>query len=81
MEMSTRNRQLRVGAAVNELFDIRQTLQIAKAIPDANRPAFMVHALVYLNLVRGELFTSNPDNQLSRPPVFSADHCRVISVT
>jgi hypothetical protein len=51
------------AAAVNELFDIRQTLQIAKANPDANRPAFMDHALVYLTLVRGELFTSNPDNQ------------------
>lgn len=49
--------------AVNELFDIRQTLQIALANPDANRPAYMDHAIVYLNLVRSELFSENPDNQ------------------
>jgi hypothetical protein len=51
------------AAAVNELFDIRQTLQIAKANADANRPAFIDHALVFLDLVRNELFTANPDNQ------------------
>jgi hypothetical protein len=51
------------AAAVNELNDIKQTLQIAKANADANRPSFMDHALTYLNLVRGELFTANPDNQ------------------
>jgi hypothetical protein len=50
-------------AAVNELQDIKTTLNIARANPDANRPAFMDHALVFLNLVRGELFTANPDNQ------------------
>jgi mono/diheme cytochrome c family protein len=49
--------------AVNQLFDIRQTLQIALANPDANRPAYMNHAIVYLNLVRSELFSENPDNQ------------------
>jgi mono/diheme cytochrome c family protein len=49
--------------AVNELFDIRQTLQIALANPDANRPAYMDHAITYLNLVKGELFSANPDNQ------------------
>jgi len=50
-------------AAVNELQDIKTTLNIARANPDANRPAFMEHALVFLNLVRGELFTANPDIQ------------------
>jgi hypothetical protein len=28
-----------------------------------NRAAFMDHALTFLGLVKGELFTSNPDNQ------------------
>jgi hypothetical protein len=51
------------AAAVNELADVKQTLIIAKANPDANRPAFMDHALVYLGLIKNELFSSNPDNQ------------------
>ncbi len=51
------------AAAVNELQDIKTTLNIAKANADADRPAFMDHALVYLGLVRGELFSANPDNQ------------------
>lgn len=51
------------AAAVNELQDVKQTLTIALANPDANRPAFMDHALVYLNLVKGELFSANPDDQ------------------
>lgn len=50
-------------AAVNELRDIKTTLDIAKANADANRPAFMDHALTFLGLVRSELFTANPDNQ------------------
>jgi hypothetical protein len=50
-------------AAVNELADVKQTLIIAKANPDSARPAFMDHALVYLGLVKSELFTSNPDDQ------------------
>ena len=50
-------------AAVNELADVKQTLFIARANPDANRPAFMDHALVYLSLVKQELFSANPDNQ------------------
>jgi hypothetical protein len=49
--------------AVNELFDVRQTLQIALANADANRPAYMDHAITYLNLVKTELFSQNPDNQ------------------
>jgi hypothetical protein len=51
------------AAAVNELQDVKLTLSTALANTDANRPAFMDHALVYLNLVRGELFSANPDNQ------------------
>jgi len=50
-------------AATNEMADVKLTLQIAQANPDANRPAFMDHALVYLSLARGELFSANPDNQ------------------
>jgi hypothetical protein len=50
-------------AAVNELQDVKTTLSTAKANADANRPAFMDHALTFLTLVRGELFTANPDNQ------------------
>jgi cytochrome c peroxidase len=50
-------------AAVNELKDIKLTLSNALANPDQNRPAFMDHAIVYLNLVKGELFSANPDNQ------------------
>jgi len=50
-------------AATNELADVKLTLQIGQANPDANRPAFMDHALVFLNLAKGELFSANPDNQ------------------
>ncbi|HXI55303.1 MAG TPA: hypothetical protein VNO55_04560 [Polyangia bacterium] len=51
------------AAAVNELKDVKQTLQIAQANADADRGGFMDHALTFLNLARGELFTANPDNQ------------------
>jgi hypothetical protein len=30
---------------------------------ELNRGGFMDHALTFLNLARGELFTANPDNQ------------------
>jgi hypothetical protein len=50
-------------AAVNELRDVKQTLQIGQANADKDRPPFMDHALVFLGLIRGELFTANPDNQ------------------
>jgi hypothetical protein len=33
-----------------------------KAQPDANRPAFLDNALVYIGLAKSELFTSNPNN-------------------
>ena len=51
------------AAAVNELQDVKQTLVIALANPDANRAAFLDHALVFLNLAKTELFSANPDNQ------------------
>jgi hypothetical protein len=51
------------AAAVSELQDVKLTLSTALANADANRPAFMDHALVYLSLVKGELFSANPDNQ------------------
>ena len=51
------------AAAVNELQDVKLTLSTALANPDANRPAFMDHAIVFLNLAKGELFSQNPDNQ------------------
>ena len=51
------------AAAVNELADVKQTLIIAQANADANRPAFMDHALTYLGLVKQELFSANPDSQ------------------
>jgi mono/diheme cytochrome c family protein len=51
------------AAAVNELEDIKLTLTIAQANADANRPAYMDHALAYLGLVKTELFSNNPDDQ------------------
>ncbi len=50
----------------NELADIEQTLVIAKASADQDRPAFIDHALVYVDRVKGDLFTSNPDNEFRR---------------
>jgi len=47
----------------NELADVKQTLIIAKANADQDRPAFMDHALVYLDLVKADLFSANPDNE------------------
>jgi len=51
------------AAAVNELQDVKTTLNTALANPDANRPAFMDHAIVFLNLIKAELFSQNPDDQ------------------
>jgi hypothetical protein len=48
--------------ARNVLTDVAQTLSIARANADANRPGFMDHALVMLDLAKGDLFTSNPNN-------------------
>jgi hypothetical protein len=48
--------------ARNVLTDVAQTLFIARANADANRPGFMDHALAMLALAKGDLFTSNPNN-------------------
>jgi len=50
-------------AARNNLADAKQTLEIAKANPDANRPAFMDHALIRLDLAKSDILASNPQNQ------------------
>jgi cytochrome c peroxidase len=50
-------------AAVNELEDIKSTLETARANADAARPPFMDHALTFLGLARGELIAFNPKNQ------------------
>jgi hypothetical protein len=50
-------------AAVNMLLDVEMTLKTAIGNPDANRPAFMDHAMAFLELARGELFSDNPDGQ------------------
>jgi hypothetical protein len=48
--------------AVQALQTIKQTLETAKANSDANRPAFMSNALSWIDLVKQDLFTSNPAN-------------------
>jgi cytochrome c peroxidase len=48
------------SSAVAAIQNVRQTLIIAKANPDASRPAYLDHALVYLGLYKGFLFSSNP---------------------
>jgi hypothetical protein len=45
------------------LSTVKQTLIIAQANADADRPAFIDHALVYLNLAKQDLFTQNPANE------------------
>jgi hypothetical protein len=49
-------------AAQNALQDVRLSLFIARANADSDRPAFMDHVLVYLDIVKADLFTSNPNN-------------------
>ena len=44
------------------LADVKQTLLIAKANADANRPPFMVHALDFLVRAKADLFTANPND-------------------
>jgi hypothetical protein len=51
-------------AAVNMLLDVKVTLNTAIGNADANRPGFMDHAVAFLELARGELFSDNPDGQL-----------------
>lgn len=49
--------------AQHDLATVKQTLQIASANPDANRPAYLDSALVYLNLAKADLFSTNPNNE------------------
>jgi hypothetical protein len=50
-------------SAVQALQTIQLTLSIALANPDANRPAFMDNALVWLGLAKQDLFSQNPNNE------------------
>ncbi|HWZ90101.1 MAG TPA: hypothetical protein VNW92_14660 [Polyangiaceae bacterium] len=59
-DLSTKSLNL---AAQNDLANVRQTLVIAEAQPDANRPAFLDNGLVYLDLAENELLTANPNNE------------------
>jgi hypothetical protein len=46
--------------AVQALRTVKQTLEIARANPDAQRPAFMANALPWLAIAKGALITANP---------------------
>jgi cytochrome c peroxidase len=50
-------------AAQNDLANVRQTLIIAEAQPDANRPAYLDNALTYLNLAENAILSANPNNE------------------
>jgi len=49
--------------ARHDLATAKLTLQTAQANPDANRPAFIANALVWLDLAKTDLFTANPNNE------------------
>jgi hypothetical protein len=49
--------------AVHALRTAKQTLEIALANADADRPAYLSHALLWLALARGDLFAENPLNE------------------
>jgi hypothetical protein len=48
--------------AVHDLQTAKLTIENGKANPDSNRAAFMSNALVWLDLAKQDLFTSNPNN-------------------
>ena len=50
-------------AAVQALQTIKLTLSTALANADADRPAFMDNALVWLDLAKRDLFSNNPNNE------------------
>jgi hypothetical protein len=50
-------------AAVHALNTVKLTLRTAQANPDANRPAFLDSALVWLDLARQDLFSQNPNGE------------------
>jgi len=49
--------------ARHDLATAKLTLQTAQANPDANRPAFIANALVWLDLAKTDLFSANPNNE------------------
>ncbi len=49
--------------AQHDLSTAKLTLQTALANPDANRPAFIDNALVWLDLAKTDLFAANPNNE------------------
>jgi hypothetical protein len=50
-------------SALQALQTVKLTLSTAKANADANRPAFIDNALVWLNLAKQDLFSLNPNNE------------------
>jgi cytochrome c peroxidase len=50
-------------SALQALQTVKLTLSTAKANPDANRPAYIDNALVWLNLAKQDLFSINPNNE------------------
>jgi hypothetical protein len=50
-------------SALQALQTVKLTLSTAKANPDANRPAYLDNALVWLNLAKQDLFSLNPNNE------------------
>jgi hypothetical protein len=50
-------------AARHDLSTAQLTLQIAQANPDANRPAYVDNALVWLDLAKADLFAANPNDE------------------
>jgi cytochrome c peroxidase len=49
-------------SALQALQTAKLTLQTAKANPDANRPAFIDSALIWLDIAKKDLFSSNPND-------------------
>jgi cytochrome c peroxidase len=50
-------------AAQNDLANVKETLVITAAQPDANRPAYLANGFVYLDLAEAAILTSNPNNE------------------
>jgi hypothetical protein len=51
-------------AALHAIRTAKQTLEIGKANPDSRRRAFMVNALTWLDIARGNLMVSNPLDEM-----------------
>jgi hypothetical protein len=59
-DLSQKNLNL---ASQNDLANVKQTLVIAVAQPDANRPAYLANGFVYLTLAENAILTANPNNE------------------